>query len=1135
MIIKVFLGGPNEPRAENDLLVKIRNRVQSVRDHKYAIEGFRWSEPPYSIPQTPGADTQEKIEQAFPPKDADIVLMMFRDRLGSSHPDLRFPSYSAYELQCAIEARKVSMESLPRPQILIYKAGKSWLPVRDEDLVGKQPEEVKHIRERENQQSNEHIKLMEYLHALKKDVDFAATIYTIVDYHRSDDNLIEEAVNAINNIVEKIIREAERGSASVPPLRDFEGWPYRGLTEYTELYWDIFKGRDGRIQEAIDALKKKRLLAIYGSSGTGKTSLLKAGIIGSLRHNKENNKWGKAWVFIEVESRVDGVGFFEDLANQLAPPLINALGHEAGNAACIEADLKSIFADPPRGSAFNFDVAKKVFFERFVDPILRGKPFHDPVLAFVINQGEHLAARGARERDRFLRFIVTAVLCEQVRVLLTLREDVVGSVISDRSVDTQASDLCYLIPLYTPEADELRRMIEDPLHGGNLKVEEALVRRIIRDVGMRDPSEGVALPFVAQLLNRIAENARKKGRLTMTLNDMSEVGELAQVVETQARKLEQLASPDVFNKLFAALVRPGPGEWSLVRQAASRDRLKAVGVPDALLAQAIKERLLEEFSPDMIRLSHDILFRAWPRLKDWSEAERRDLELRWAIIDDATRWNKSGCDDDDIRLSEGILRIFGDQRILAGLPEERWLAVERYVQAARTKAARLDLVAAVNAGLPLEILRAIAEGGKLTDNERGEGTHQLRERFWAAVTGKYLEDYFNDPWAVNSCVTGGLSVAQIAALCGQTSLLQKLVERYSVDLSHRTEKGNTILTFAAYGGHRDTCDYLMDECGIKAGTLDEDGSSAAFWAAQRGHTDLALYLVHRGSPLDLTVIRGWSRLTEAVRSGLVEAVAAAITAGFSPHQRTEDGITAAMIACQYLHTEALDYLLKVHKVDATTRDNNGLSSYDYVCQGTLTIPPSERMKRTESIVRLLVEHGLPVDTAGAEGERAIIWASRLGSWELVAVLLRCGAKFESVPPSTEIPLLEAVFYGHPRVAEVLLAAGADVNARNADEMRALHLAAYRGNLDMVKVLLLQSRVHIDPKSVQGETPLMLASARGHAHVIAELLRHGSNKRLQNKEGHDSLLIAVGAHHVDAVRALLKENLEPSQAFAQVSM
>jgi hypothetical protein len=109
------------------------------------------------------------------------------------------------------------------------------------------------------------------------------------------------------------------------------------------------------------------------------------------------------------------------------------------------------------------------------------------------------------------------------------------------------------------------------------------------------------------------------------------------------------------------------------------------------------------------------------------------------------------------------------------------------------------------------------------------------------------------------------------------------------------------------------------------------------------------------------------------------------------------------------------------------------------------------------------------------------------------------------------PLHVAALTGHKDIAELLLAKGADVNAKSNGGLTPLHQAAYHGHKDLAE-LLLSKGADVNAKANHDETPLFLAAGTGHKDVAELLLDKGADVNSKAKDGAMSLHQAAGNAH-----------------------
>ena len=122
--------------------------------------------------------------------------------------------------------------------------------------------------------------------------------------------------------------------------------------------------------------------------------------------------------------------------------------------------------------------------------------------------------------------------------------------------------------------------------------------------------------------------------------------------------------------------------------------------------------------------------------------------------------------------------------------------------------------------------------------------------------------------------------------------------------------------------------------------------------------------------------------------------------------------------------------------------------------------------------------------------------------DMVELLLAKGAKFHgqemAQAASARIPKHSLA------MVTALLRSGADVNSRDEYGGTALARASYRGNQDLVKLLLAQPGIKLDQTNVDGETALMMAAENGHAEIVDMLLKAGADVRIADEAGETAI-------------------------------
>lgn len=398
--------------------------------------------------------------------------------------------------------------------------------------------------------------------------------------------------------------------------------PYRGLKAFREADAANFYGRDTYTAKLLQEANRNGLLAVIGPSGSGKSSVVFAGLVPALRRDN-------AWLVIAFRPGRDP---FRSLAAALLPYL--GLGIS-------EVDqLKETHKMAAALSAGELDLSD--ILERLLE--LAGP---DERVLLIADQFEELYTQchDLERRRRFLDVLLalptkgsstgSAVLC-----CLVLRADFMGQALSYRPFADRLQD--HDINLGPMNRKELRAAIVEPAAILNVKLEPGLVNRILDDVG-HEPGNIPLLEFALTLL----WEEQRLGRLTHeAYNAIGQVqGALAKHAETVFARLspeEQAAARSV----FVQLIQPGTGTAD-TRRLATREE---VGEENwTLVQQLANERLLttggDEQGRETVEVAHEALFQHWGRLQGWIAEDRTFREWQQRLRAAMTMWLASGQDD----------------------------------------------------------------------------------------------------------------------------------------------------------------------------------------------------------------------------------------------------------------------------------------------------------------------------------------------------------------------------------------------------------------------------------------------------------------------------------------------------------
>ena len=387
--------------------------------------------------------------------------------------------------------------------------------------------------------------------------------------------------------------------------------PYPGLNAFQEKDCAVFFGRDKDIRDGLDALNRlqrlgaAKALIVLGSSGSGKSSLVRAGLLPRLQRSSDR------WIVLPP-LRPQGAP-----VRELAIAFATAF-KEAGSTRDwkeLRHNLQQAVAASPPNAEVLLDLVTELLVES-------GK--REASILITIDQTEELLA-GDHESKTFLDFLSAALDQPHSRIVavFTLRSDFLGSF--QQTMFAQSLEFADLRVGPMPP-DQLIEVIEGPARVAGLELEPALVQSLIRDADTED-----SLPLLAFTLRELYERGGADGRL-----EIREYRELGGLEGSLARVAESVFSenPDSeeleteLRTTFLAMVRLNDdGQYS--RRPANWNELPTRVHP--LLKSFIDARLLvarDVAGERIVEVAHEALFRAWDRLKGWLEENRADLFRR---------------------------------------------------------------------------------------------------------------------------------------------------------------------------------------------------------------------------------------------------------------------------------------------------------------------------------------------------------------------------------------------------------------------------------------------------------------------------------------------------------------------------
>jgi WD40 repeat protein len=517
-----------------------------------------------------------------------------------------------------------------------------------------------------------------------------------------------------------ILAKAARGEELGPDLqRHLDSvrasvCPYRGLLYFREEDTPFFFGREVLIERLVDEVRRQPLVAIVGASGSGKSSVVRAGLLPKLRKARET-VW-ESVILVPTDQPLKA------LARAFLPLLEPSMGEvdRLVEATKLAEHFRS-------GTISLHDI---------IERILEKQSGTDRVL-IVVDQFEELYTLTSDEeaRRRFVDELLAASSRDgsKANIALTLRGDFVGKALAYRPLSDRLQDV--QINLGPMTREELECAIRKPAEKIQLEFEAGLVRRILDDVG----DEPGNLPLLEFVLKELWD--KRRGRLLLN-ETYDAIGGLQGAVPTKADELfKRLSSAEQRNlqRVFLRIVRLSKSGAD-TRRRASFAELPPEG-PE-LVVRLAQERLLvtnqsEGGLEPTVEIAHEALISNWGTLRAWVNEDREFLLWRTRLDAWLQEWER--VEESGDALLRGPLLVEA-QKWFNQRGEDLSVQERKYISESRTLRDRLAQEERDRQERELEIARELAQEQKQRaemfeqrEREQKETARRLRRRAIAAA------------------------------------------------------------------------------------------------------------------------------------------------------------------------------------------------------------------------------------------------------------------------------------------------------------------------------------------------------------------------------------------------------------------
>ena len=405
--------------------------------------------------------------------------------------------------------------------------------------------------------------------------------------------------------------------------------PYRGLSAFQEEDAKFFFGRENLSNKLFDIVQHVPVVSIIGPSGSGKSSLIFAGLIPFLRQQER-------WLIISIRP---GLNPFHELAYSIENLLFSFENIKEFND--IRGKISLLRQEEP-------------VLEEIITAITRLLPTYR--LLLIVDQFEELYIL-CHENDTRQKFLYQmAGLCDhikdspilnQIRFIFTLRADFLSKFLFEpyfsqiilQNLNPNATS--FLVP--SMSFQELKATIEEPAKIASLRIENGLTESILDDV-TREPGALPLLQFTLTLLwNYRSEN-------TLTIKAYEQIGRIGKSLSYYAEEIYHrltLEEQKLIKRIFMLLIVPGEGTEDS-RRVATRAEL-GDKCWDFVVTKLVTSRLVvtegSGKTDERVSIAHEALIREWQRLQEWMNEDREfrvwQERLRMALLQwEATQYDE---------------------------------------------------------------------------------------------------------------------------------------------------------------------------------------------------------------------------------------------------------------------------------------------------------------------------------------------------------------------------------------------------------------------------------------------------------------------------------------------------------------
>jgi WD40 repeat protein/serine/threonine protein kinase len=439
--------------------------------------------------------------------------------------------------------------------------------------------------------------------------------------------------------------------------KPFDGrCPYKGLDVFEEEDAELFFGREKSVEDLIKRVKESRTVFIIGPSGSGKSSLVRAGLLHTLRQGAMEDLNSERWMYETMTPGRDPIGELARVISSMAQTT-----HAGEEVRANAREDESIFT-------------------QWCEIAL--KEGRDRRAVLLVDQFEEVFTQVSHEEERltFLNLLTHAASTESGRVivLFAMRSDFVLNCATYPQLNALFNQQS--IQIGAMEPNELVSAIAQPALRAGLRIDPDLVAQIVNDM----QGEPGALPLMQFALKDLFDAQQALGgAINLTLANYLNHGGIHKSLERHAdgsfAKLNH-DEQELARAIFSGLIEIGHGTPDTRRTAIFDELIPPRASPSDVkrtIRKLADARLIttdEHAGKDTVTISHEKLIDAWPWLKKLVNENRETIAMQNEIAKDAKEWDKHGRDASYLyrgaRLASAQEQLQARKLVLSGLAQD---------------------------------------------------------------------------------------------------------------------------------------------------------------------------------------------------------------------------------------------------------------------------------------------------------------------------------------------------------------------------------------------------------------------------------------------------------------------------------